>query len=250
MSAPITITVRELIQRAYYNNGALAPGDSLSPTDGPVALGELQALIDLFGVDRLFIYLVQQQTFDLIANQQQYTIGEDGDFDVTRPIWIDRAVLVDTSVDPPYDVTDIGIMDTDAWASVSLKTLTSTWPTAIYYDYSFDSDGLGLIRLWPVPTQTLLQLRLYLPTPMTNVSSLNDTIKLPPGYLEFFVKNLAVRTAVIMGRPVDPTLLYQAQQAEGLVKRANVRPMDIRVDAAWLAPLKGGAFNWRTGEPS
>jgi len=255
MSAPWQGYVRDLVTRAYLKLGYIAAGDPLSATDGPVAVHELIALIDSFGVDRLLIWHIVSTTIDLVADQQTYTIGQGGDFDIDRPLWIDNASVIDpTNADDPLEIP-ITVADPDQWANVRLKLMTSTYPTAIYYDYAFDTDadnldgGLGNILTWPVPQSANYQLRLYTPTPMPQIDSLNDAIRLPPGYLDFLTNTLAVRLAPVCGLPVSELLMQQQRAAEDRIRVANVRPMDIYADRALSFPNWGSPFNWRTGTP-
>lgn len=247
--APLSVTGRDLVTRAFQVLGSLAPGDDLDASLGATGLRELRAFIDSEGIDRLSITEVRRNVFPLTANQQNYTIGTGGDFNVDRPIWIDRAGMIDTTSNPDLEIP-IAIWTTEEWASIRLKALTSTWPNGIYPDWAFPpATGLMTIQLWPVPTQTTVQLVLYCPTPLSNFATLNSVAKLPPGYEDFLSYKLAMRLGPIMGQSITPEVAILLQDAEGKVKRANVRPMDLAVDAALLRPSTRGTWDWRSGLP-
>ena len=98
----------------------------------------------------------------------------------------------------------------------------------------------GTLTLWPVPTGTGLQGVAYVKTQITQFASLDSLVRLPPGFEEFIVTNLAARLCSSFNRKADPMLIQRAAEAKALVKRSNKRLSDLSFDAGALIGNRGG----------
>jgi hypothetical protein len=70
--------------------------------------------------------------------------------------------------------------------------------------------------------------------------SLNDELLGPPGYQEAFLYQLALRLCRPFGKPIPPELQAQAHGAFLTMKRPNVEPALLGVDAALTVGTTGG----------
>jgi len=146
---------------------------------------------------------------------------------------------------------------------VHQKGLTSTYPTAIYYDHNWVATappvppppatapplalyGLGRVYLWPIPTG-LCQLVLYTPVALQEFATLDTDYLFPPGYRRFIRTNLAQEVASEYGKTLTSDQVMAARTAKAAIKRGNVRPVESRVDPALVRGYE--SFDWRTGEP-
>lgn len=242
------MTVLELITSAMKEVGAVASGENPTDDEAQDCLVWLNRMVNGFGVDRLTIYEIVSTTKALTSGTQTYTIGTGGNINIARPVWIERAGLLDSASSPDLEVPR-ALYTPDVWASIRLKTLTSTWFNGLYYDHAYTA-GLGNISLYPVPTSTTLSLVLYVPTPITVFADVNASIVLPPGYEDVLHYGLAVRIAPMFGREASQTTKDLAADTMGLIKRANVQPIDLVCDPALTTPPGRGSYNWRSDQPS
>jgi hypothetical protein len=156
-------------------------------------------------------------------------------------VYLDHVNLIDTSTDPDSETTLTPLTD-DAWAAITQKAATSTQPSNWYYNPTFP---LGTLSLWPIPSSATLQGALYAPQHVSEFTSLDEVISLPPGYRRMLIKNLARDLAPSYDRPVHPELKEEAIESKATVKRNNLRLMDLSFDAAVLG--NSTAFDIYTG---
>jgi hypothetical protein len=157
---------------------------------------------------------------------------------IVRPIYIDHINFVDTTPDPDIEY-QLSHLTEDAWSRVPIKTLTSPFPTAWYYDSAYP---LATLSFWPVPTDSNLKGAIYANTAVAEFASLSTAVALPPGYRRMLIKSLAVDMASSFERQPDPSLIMAALEAKSVVKRSNKRLMDMRVDAGALVQGRDGKF--------
>lgn len=244
MSAP---TLADLIADSYYETGIYSPGETVNPKHVTFAGTRLNSMIDSWKAERLTIYREQRTgPFLLVNGTQTYTIGTGATWDTPRPIWIDFAGLVQTvqggPVIPEYPMT---IMTDYEWAKIVTKTLTSSIPTALWYDRTYTSAGYGTIYIWPVPT-VANYVALYSPVPVNEfdlAADINTAISFPPAYRDFLMYQLAIRLAPTFGKRLSDLTLNLANLAMEKVKNANLRLNTLRVDDA-IIRKGGGFYNW------
>jgi hypothetical protein len=231
-------TVLDLLTAALREIGVAGEGYSLSSSEGADGLDSLNRMLDAWAADRPEIYTVTRTTFTITSGTQDYAVGTAQVVNRARPMFVDHVTIQDTSPNPDVEISLGDILTDDGWASIQVKALTSTWPSAAYYNPTYP---YGTISFWPIPTLTTLQGVLYAPTAVAQFAALTDTVALPPGYAQMIVKNLAVDLAPSFGRSADPLLLQQATQSRLLVKRSNRRLSDLSLDAAALIGSNVGA---------
>lgn len=227
------MTVRDLIAGALKDLGVLAQGEAVSADDVQHCLLALQNLIDSWSNSSLFVYNRVNHIFTLASSKQTYTLGSGGDFDAPRPKLIQVANWVETSQTPSFEI-GIDIYTVEQWAEITVKNLQGTIPFALYYDKAFP---LMNLNFWPIPAAGK-QISLWNWEPLTNFSTVGDTVSLPEGYPRLIQKNLAVEIAPSYSKSVSPELLASAQDSLSQVKTDNTRPSVMKVDEAITQNLK------------
>jgi hypothetical protein len=251
------MTARDLITQALRSVRALGIGDYLEAEDANDALLRLNDWLDSLALERLSIYYVTRTAQDLASNKPSYTIGPGGDINMVRPASIESVGLIlDSNATPVYE-KPIDIFTDQRWQSIRQKNLTSPYIQGIYYDHNWSPMAapplpatampLGTIYVWPVPNIGSTRLVLYTPVALPEFATLDTDYTFPPGYRRFLRTNLMVELAPEYGKQITSDQFRMATQAKAVIKRANVRPAEARVDPALVR--SGEYFDWRTGEP-
>lgn len=240
------MTARDLITATLRSIRVLGVGDTLQAEDANDALNRLNDWLDSMALERLTMYYVLRTTKLLGDSIASYTIGTGGDINIPRPTHIEGAGLIqDTSADTPYE-RPLDIWTDQRWQGCHQKTLTSTYPTSIYYDFNWDA-GLARLYIWPIPTDcALTQLVLYTPVALLEFATLDTAYTFPPGYRRFIRTNFAAEIASEYGKTLTADQTMAARQSKAQIKRGNVRPVEARVDAALVSTQD--YFDWRTGD--
>lgn len=223
------MTGLDIIKRALRTLGVIAPGESLPAAEAQQALDLLQAMFDTWRTQRLLCYVVDTEDFALTGSAS-YTYGPGGDFVAVRPVFLDRLSVVQNAgganeLEVPLRV----IRTAQEWQTIHDKTLTSTWPTAVYLQNGMPQKTL---TFWPVPSDTALTARIYAWVSITGLADLATVYTFAPGYEEAIVYNLALRLAPEWGAAVPPIVLDLAAQRMGDVKRTNVNQDVLVLDRA------------------
>lgn len=225
--------VREIVTDALVEIGVLASGEVATADQADSALRALGRLQDSWAAEKLTIYTYTRTTKVLTASDGEYSVGSGGDIAITRPVYIEQINLLDTSADPDFE-TPLHKMTEQEYQDWPDKARTADRPEAWYYNPTFPT---GTLSLFPVQTGSY-SIALYVPTQITENSALSTSISLPPGYRRMLVKNLALEIAPSYRVTVDPLLGQQAAEAKAIVKRANIRPVELRFEAS--ACVSGG----------
>ena len=241
-----TIRASDIINNACDLLGVKAAGESLGAADAQMCLGRLNRMVDGWGVQPATIPVTVREVFDLVADQADYTIGLNGDFNTTRPVWLQSAAMLQTTADPPIEIP-IPIITDAMYQNIRIKELSNTLATTLYYNATYAA-GLGTITLWPVPNSTVYDLVLYSLQAVAGFASLTTQYVYPPGYTEALEYNLAVRLAAPFGRTLDPSIGQLARESLAWVKRANSRMVDIPTDATVLTSSWASGYNINTGQ--
>lgn len=245
------MTAQELIATSLTLAGQLGPGRGASLSESNVALEALNSMIGTWATQRLTVPVIGMDEYTLTPSTADYTIGSGGDFDAARPVKIERANLV-WLTDPSAPLHQpISVITVDDWAEIRLPALESTAPTKLYYRASYP---LGLIKLWPVPTDAN-RLELFTQQPLTRIATTSATLEFvpdPPGYEEAVKFNLAVRLKLLfpkamLASPAQLALVHQlARESLGNLKRMNNVTPVLRCEPMGLSG-EAGRFDYRTG---
>jgi len=217
------ITWRQLITDALVEINVYSPDES--PSDTHIELGRriLNRILDSWKAREVFAYNVGFSDFTLTAAHQPHLIAaglSSPDFNADKPNAIESASLVIADYEYP-----ICIRDEDWWASVPVKTLTSSVPTDLYYSNTIPS---GSIYLWPVPTSAYT-LRLQLKVLVNQVASadLGTYFVAPDGYELAIMRTLAVDLCRPMMKKPSASLIYDANEARAVIISSNIKSPQI-----------------------
>lgn len=234
------MTVRELIRKALLLIGAIAHGENISAEEAADAFATLNQMISSWSNEGLLVFANTIESFTLTAGDGQYSIGSSGDFNTTRPQFIDAATLVLAGSSPEQE-TPLDIFNIQEYSERTAKSQTSTIPWALFVNDTYPLAGL---TLYPVPSAAH-QLKLYTKKPLTAFTGLSQTISLPPGYEEAIKYNLALKLCPEYGRQADQLVVKDAIETKAQLKRKNTKPVYLKSDAEFLSqPAK---FNIYTG---
>ena len=239
-------SVRSIITDALTEIGVLAGTETPSASDAQLALRRFQHQIDAWAADRLTLAVQRRTQITWPTSTSTQTIGPGGQIAITRPVWINNMTYVDPGTSPAVEVV-MGPMEDDSYALQSIKGLQSGLPQQYYYQTSLTT-GLGSLFIWPQPTQQLT-LYLYSPQAVGVPASLDDDLIGPPGYQDAFMYQLAMRLLTPFGRPTPEALPGLARDAFANMKRPNVKPGLLGVDAA-LSAAQGAGYNILTDSQS
>lgn len=234
-----------MLQRAARAAHILAASESFQPNEANDALDVANGMLDAWSAQRLMIYAIQRQVFNLNSGQQVYQIGTGApDFNVARPPKIENAgVLTLANPSQPLELP-LDMYTKDQWAQIPVKSIAGALPSVVYDDSEFPYRNLNL---WPIPNVTTLQIALYTWQAMQALV-LAATYTFPPGYYECLIYNLAVRLAAEWPGESSPELMAAAANAMKIVKTQNSVPYDLKCDPALNNP-KLAAYNWLSDTP-
>jgi hypothetical protein len=232
-------TVLSIVTQALQEIGAYGQGETLSAYNAQVCLLRFQNQLDAWQADQLTLAVNARLSFTIPSSTNTFTIGPTGDIVAQRPVWIDEMNYVVVGSSPEVE-TIMAQMNDDQFNALSIKDLTSSYPTQYYYNTSFTSLN-GSFFVWPTPTQDV---KVYIATKQGAAVpvALSSTVIGPAGYQDAFMYQLALRLCTPFAMPVPPLLPGLAAEAYARVKRANMQPGLLGVDAA-LVPTSGGAYN-------
>lgn len=237
---------RSIITDALTEIGAYAQGEDVSPADGALGLTRLQNQIDSWQADRLTLSIQAAVPISWPPSTSTQTIGPGGNVNVQRPVFINGMNYVIPGSSPPVE-SYMAQLDPDQYAQLTIKALQSALPQQFFYQTSVDS-VLGTLFIWPQPTQSIT-LMMYTPQAVGVPATLDSILLGPPGYQEAFMYQLALRLCTPFGKAVPPLLPKMAQDAMATMKRPNVDPGLLGVDAA-LIPGVAGGYNILTDSSS
>ena len=235
-------TARDVVKAALENLGVLAAGEDPSSEDGAAGLADLARLVASLTADGLALFVERQDSKTLTA-AASFTIGASGaDVSAPRPMKVNRAFVKTGGVDIP-----VRMRDRDWYMALADKSITSEFPTDVYYEPGMEGAGNGRMYVFPVPTGGPV---LYWDSesPLTAPVALEDTLTLPPGYDDLLIYRLTKRLAPKWGKRVSPEVLDEAQRAEDAVANRNAAAKlgPVGNDAAGATGGAGGYYDWRT----
>ncbi len=233
--------MRAIAADALMEIGALGQGETMSAADAALMLRIAQRMIDGFAADRLTLSVQSALPITWPSATSTQTIGPGGDIDTQRPVWINTLAFVIPGSSPPVESQPPMAQLSDAqYAGISIKTMPSALPQQYFYQTSIDT-ALGTLFIWPQPTQTLT-LMLYAPVAVGVPISLDSVLTGPPGYLQAYHYQLALRATTPFARQVPPLLPGLAAETYALAKRPNVEPGLLGCDPVFV-PSGAGSYN-------
>lgn len=215
----------DLINAAMRIAGVGDPNTALSAEDAQIGLDSLNEMFEDWSLQNLAVFSLLGSGYNLISGQASYMIGPDvlADFNGVRPIQIENMYVLYNSIYYP-----IRQITNDDYNAIPYRTQAGPLPWVFYYNPTYP---LAQITFYPVPNQVL-------PVIITGnrqlvTAALASTVMvLPPGYKRAIQFNLAVDLCDIYNRDVPPGVEKRAIKSLADVKRANIKPQEIGVDAA------------------
>lgn len=222
-------TANTLITRALKAIGTLGRTEVPGATEASDGLDCLNALLDSWSNEKLMSYVTLQRSFTLSVNTQTYTIGSSGTINTTRPTDITQAFVRDSNnLDYP-----MRIVPQDIWNNIGDKTITSQIPQILFYSSAFP---LGTIYIYPIP---LVAYTVYYDstTLQVDLSTLQTSISLPPGYERAIQLNLALEFMsagypFLLDEKLLQRLITNAAEAKANIKRMNIKEVVAQFDEA------------------
>lgn len=239
------MTVLDLITRAMRLVGAISTGETPSAAEAQDSLDSLNDMLEAWSTERLAIYSITRSVYTIVSGTQRYTLGTGGTWDSVRPLRIENAGLVYKNPNPTVEVP-LERLNDDEWAAKRVKDLTSNLPRQFWYNEGWP---LGEFHLWPTPLDAN-DVALYVWTPLTQFSTLTDTVTFPPGYADAIRYNLAVRMAPEFGLEVPNLVVAYADAALTKIKAYNAPDYEMRVDPSLQRrkPRAPGIAQFYSGE--
>ena len=151
-----------------------------------------------------------------------------------RPAVIENFSILLTNVTPSVEIPITVDQDED-WRAVTVKSVSSSFPTEVYPDGGFPFNTL---YFWPVP-QAPCSVVLYVWNLTPEFTTINAPVAFPPGYRDAFVHNLAVILAPEFGLQAPPSVVQRAIATKEAVQRSNWTPREMSLPAHLL--LQGGS---------
>ncbi len=223
-------TALDLISSSLRLINVIAAGEPTPIDMANDALAALNDMIDSWNTDRLSIFTTRSDDFPYVLNQQTYTLGTGGDFDMPRPPQIDAmsTIIYNPDSDNPVEYP-IPIWNVQQWQTeITVKKTVGTFPLGCYDDGGFP---LRTLNFWPIPTQQPGNTcRIYSWQALTEPATLATVISVPPGYRKAFRFNLAVDLAGEFAAPVPPNVAQEAVLSLARVKTLNLPDISITSD--------------------
>jgi len=219
-----TPTALDLIEKALHLVGAKDPLEPATAQEAADGLDSLNALLDSWNTDRLFVYRIATTNYTWPSGAVSKTVGSGGDINITRPVRCEDSYVVDNGI--TYPVKSI---PKESYDGIPLKGLSVNYPQWLYYDPAFP---LGSLYLYPIPASNLA-LTLSYWSQFSSVAAITDTLSLPPGYWRALTYNLAVEIASEYGMNVPPGVITVAANSAGKVKRLNAPQPMSRLEVAY-----------------
>lgn len=251
---PYALFAANIAYIAYRIAGILSePGRGYSASEGSDALRVLNSILNSMQAERLMVYAYLRSVFEIIPNQQEYTVGNtpvNGRLPnwtgIPRPEELTLAGYLFTNTEP-FIEQPMKVLTYQEWAALSPKGLTSTIPYQLYFRADVPN---ATIFLWPVPTDQSVKVTLYTWQNIQTVSSLATAMILPPAYQELLEYGLAIRLAGMFPRRarLDPNAAKVYDQARTKVMSANAVKLQMVAGAGSGGVTQGdGRYNILSG---
>lgn len=216
-------------------------GSDRAPTASQASdgLSRLNAMLELWSIERLMVYQVQQDAYSWASGNASRTIGAGGDFNTARPTKVaeEGNFFRDGSTSIDYPLSWLG--DRDSYDRILLKSATSSYPQWLFVDTGFP---LMTLYVWPVPTQTL-SLHLNNWKPLQSFTTLTTDLALPYGYQVAIEYNLAIFFAPFFGTAakISDDVRKIATTSKQAIRSVNTPDLVARLDPAILG--RGVPYN-------
>jgi hypothetical protein len=219
-------TALQIITRSMRLAQVATKGEALDADEAQDGLTALNAMLDSWQVDRLFVYQIQEEEFTWAVNQQSQTVGAAGDFVTTLPARIaDDCVFRVNNIDYPVQLINV-----DAWSGIADKTTSNSFPWFLYPEY-----GAALVTLYayPIPNASLtFLLKSY--KQLQSFPTLTTELALPAGYERAITYSFAEEFGPEFGVDIPMTVMRIAAAARRIIRRQNSVTPVMASEAGYL----------------
>ena len=232
------VTAGEIIKAALRRVGAVQTGQEPSAEEYKDGLEDLNMLLSSLSAKGIIIPARTKETFPLVVGTAEYSIGDGGDFDTTRPDRILDIFLRDLSGQDHY-------MDMFA-----LKEYNAVWsktsqgrPERMAYLPSYP---LGKVFFDRTPS-VAYTLHLDSDKPLTEFTNKTTTVVLPDPFKRMFVLRLAIDVVPGSGETVSPSLAKEAEEATRIVENFVASAKDVPEVEHDPTLVSGRSRGWSEG---
>ena len=217
-----------LITAALKDSGVLGVGQSASADDANDAFDKINRMLAQWTLRRWLVYHLT--TIEVTSTgAASYTIGPTGDFVCPRVDRIEGAFVRQVSAAAPNQPdTLLRIIEArESYNAIPVKGLVGM-PSHVFLDSGYPT---GTLYFYPVPTTTVYAMHVSVKAVLTSLTSLSQTISMPPEYEEAIVYNLVLRLRSAYGMPPDPVVMALARASLNTIKNANAQIPTLRMPA-------------------
>lgn len=254
-----SVTAGQIILDAFGDISVTQLGDTITTLDAANtgastdALRRLNLMCGQWSLNGLMTPGISRVVTPIVSGKgsptNPYTIGSGGDINTTKPpvdaALVNAGLLLNASVPVPVEIPR-GILTNDGYEGITVKDMTSTLFTNVYYQANYAND-FGSIFLWPVPTDTVNSLVLYINAPLSTFADLTTSYYVPPGMDDALHYNLAKRLMTPYGRQIQE-VTDMARETLAAIMRSNVPLSDLGNDFSSIGDGRRHIFNAITGE--
>ena len=226
-------TARDLISRSLRLIHVLDSGEDPTADEANDCLTALNDMLDSMSVPGLYIYALREDVVSWTAASESRTIGSSGNFNITRPTRIEDSTFYTSSSGDDFPIKIL--RSRAAYSAIVDKDTAGDYPEFLYYEPSYP---LGTLYIWPVPSSTL-SVTLHSQEQMTQLSTLDTALAIPPGYKELLTAMLCARIAPEFGVTLPPEAQDMMRRASRAVRRASARNVYAQIES----PGMGGTYS-------
>lgn len=226
-----------IIKRSLRLLGVEASGETPGINESSEALAVLNWMVDQWSNEKLMIYTLVNNLFDVTAGTTDYTMGVVGSGAVWESSQAARPMLTQkyagfVRANQSGLATDYAMeyYPNDRFQNIFQKHIQTNYPYAWTCDWQYP---IATVRIYPQPTLNL-QFGLTEYLQLQNFRSLTDVVMMPPGYEDALGWNLAVNLAPEYGVEPSMVVLDKARETKFNLKRANQQPVLMSVDKTLL----------------
>lgn len=221
-------TALDLITRALRLINVVADAELPTSDEANDSMESFQEMVDSWNADNLAIFTIGSNDFPLTLNQQSFTFGPGGNFNLSRPAKIVgmSAILLNNPSNPVE--VPMSMYTWDQWQmQVPVKNVQGTFPQICY-----DDGGMPLrtLNFWPIPTIQQNNVRIYSWQSLLWPAMLQTLLNFPPGYARAFRYNLAVELAPEFGAQIPPAVAKVATDSLAMIKTMNAPDLHLLSD--------------------
>lgn len=216
-------TASSMILSSLIALGEKSIGGTLTSAEQTHYLSKLNAMLDSWSIERLYVYQILQESLALTTGTVSYTIGSGGAFNTTRPTRITYAFIRDSN----NADTNLELINYQSYADLVLKSTGNTYPRYLFYDTA-DSAGLATLFLYPAP-QASLTLFIESWKQLQQFATIGETVVLPAGYQRAIEANFAIEISPGFISS-SPEAIRIADESKASIKRMNMPSPVMKMD--------------------